>query len=301
MVEGLMAIDNDWTPVSDYIMYDIEGSKAANEALAAAANNMPTWLQDIEKRAELGKGWRDSLDIHKELAEAGRYIRIQSRTVRAVSLSEANPCGSLRSKETDVEIKATRDIAKAITEARSAKDGIPKRDKPEQRVQAFLIRAAMQNALHLDQVISGCSDTFDELLFVTDEFLVLPGKEQKACQADIVALAGKDGVYFPVFIELKNGHLLSRLMTQLDNAERWLWQCKSARFLLRQFLSAVTGIPMEQIESNENIARKMLIWPKSPTGNESKAVDEARKKGFLIVEFDPAYKFTRIMLRKVEA
>jgi hypothetical protein len=248
------------------------------------------WVKDnIESRVERGKEWRSQLKAHKDLAKASRYIRILGRDFRPVSISDVNPCGHLRDKD-DEEIGNCPSLTDAIAKARSATERKPGADKPEHRVQAFLIRAAMQNDLRFGQVLPIFSDVFDELIFVTDELAVKPGNEKKEYRTDIVALGGKREQFFPVFIELKNERLLGELKKQLDSAYNMLWKNDRAREPLRRFLSAVSGVELAKIDQE---ARKMIIWPKSLSGIESELVEQARNEGFLIVDFELTYIFSR--------
>ena len=54
-----------------------------------------------------------------------------------------------------------------------------------------------------------------------------PGKDK--LRADMIAVGGKNGAYFPVFIELKNGRELTTLKGQLNNANAMLWENDEAR------------------------------------------------------------------------
>jgi hypothetical protein len=254
------------------------------------------WVTEyIESRVERGKQWRSRIEDHKELAKASRYVRILGREVRAVSISDVNPCGHLRDKN-DKKIDNCKSLTDAIAQARSATERKPGANKPEQRVQAFLIRSALQNELQFGRFhrfLPDFSEIFDELIFVTDELAVKPGEGNKECRADIVALGGKGGRFFPVFIELKNERLLEKLKCQLNNASKWLWKNEQARVPFAHFLSEVSGVPLEAIDQDETAARKMLIWPRSPSAREAKSVNEARQAGFLIVDFEPTYLFSR--------
>ncbi|MDE2005877.1 MAG: hypothetical protein KGI51_04860 [Rhodospirillales bacterium] len=259
------------------------------------------WVDLIESRIELGREWRRRLADHKELASASRYVRILGRTFRPVSISDRNPCGHLRHKDKDREIEGRRDLEKIVAETRSATSGEPKAGKPEHGVQAFLIRAAMQKELRFGANLSGFSDLFEELIFITDEFSLDNGK----VRADIVALARKpqqqrqDARFFPVFIELKAKRTLTTVLKQLRNAHDLLWKNERARRAFVQFLSAVSGVPTDQIDQNPEAPRRMVIWPKSSSGEEVPEVEAARKDGFLFVEFvfvasaRPPYTFSR--------
>jgi hypothetical protein len=246
------------------------------------------WVKEfIETRVERGKEWRCRLEDHKELAKASRYVRILGRTFRPVSISDINPCGHLRYKDSNDEIKSCPRLNDAIKRAGSATEQKPGANKPEHQVQAFLIRAALQNVSQFGRfhgVLPDFSNVFDELIFITDELSMNNGK----VRADIVALGGSGGQFFPVFIELKNHRRLSELKRQLNDADKWLWKEAQARDPFSRFLSAVSGVPLENIRQDEEAARKMIIWPKSRSGNELITVNEARDKGgFLIVAFEP--------------
>lgn len=255
------------------------------------------WVEEhIESRVERGRNWREQFKDHVKLAKASRYIRILGKGYRPVSIDDVNPCGHLRDKGENA-IKHCPSLTKEVfAHVQSAKSERPGADKPEHRLQAFLIRSALRNELQFGRfhrVLPDFSDMFDELIFITDELAVKPGKDKNECRADIVALGGKDGQYFPLFIELKNERLLDELKGQLNNADKWLWKNEHARGPFSKFLSAVSGVPHENIDQTPDAAKKMIIWPQSLSGKEDSRVNEARKEGILIVEFKPTYEFSR--------
>jgi hypothetical protein len=261
----------------------------SNDEIVTGNNDWVT--EHIKSRVKRGEEWHSEIKKHKDLAKASRYIRILGRKFRPVSISDVNPCGHLRNKN-DEEIKSCDTLEEAITKAGSATERKPGANKPEHQVQAFLIRAALQNVLQFGRFhreLPDFSDVFDELIFITDELSMRNGE----VRADIVAMGGRDGQFFPVFIELKNHRGLTELIKQVNDACEALWKIDHARDPFRRFLSAVSGVPLEKIDQEENAAKKLLIWPKSPSGNEAETVNEARKSGILIVDFERTYKFSR--------
>ncbi len=66
-----------------------------------------------------------------------------------------------------------------------------------------------------------------------------------------------------------------------------LWENEEARSAFAKFLTAVAGVGVDTSAK----AKRMIIWPKSPSGNESESVKEARREGFLIADFEPSYLF----------
>jgi hypothetical protein len=88
--------------------------------------------------------------------------------------------------------------------------------------------------MRLDDRLDGFEGFFDELIFVTDELNLKSGK----LRADLVALGGKQGVYFPVLIELKAKRNLGEVIQQLDNTIEIL-STSPVSFI--NFLAAATG------------------------------------------------------------
>src|ERR1017187_7458413 len=129
------------------------------------------WITEhIESRISRGKQWREELSEHARIAKDFRYVRILGDGFRPVSLSVINPCGHLNERNGD-EIKCCCTLAEALDKAKSANrdEHEPGTDKPEHRVQAYLIREALRNGLRFHQVFQGFGKEFDELIFVTDE------------------------------------------------------------------------------------------------------------------------------------
>ncbi len=245
------------------------------------------WIAEhIESRISRGKQWREELSEHSKLANHFRYVRILGDGFRPVSISIINPCGHLN-ENNGAEIRCCPTLAEAIERATSANrdEHEPGADKPEHRVQAYLIREALRNGLRFHQVFQGFGKEFDELIFVTDELNLEAGQDK--LRADMIAVGCKDGTYFPVFIELKNGRELTTLKRQLENTNTLLWENDEARGPFAKFLNAVTGVDVDTSAK----AKLMLIWPKSPSGKESKDVKENRRNGFLIADFEPSYRF----------
>ena len=229
------------------------------------------WIAEhIESRVSRGKDWREELSEHARLAKDFRYVRILGNGFRPVSISIINPCGHLNDKYGD-HIACCSTLAEALEKAKSANrdEDEPGTDKPEHRVQAYLIREALRKELRFHQAFQGFDDEFDELIFVTDELNLEAGENK--LRADMIAVGSKSGAYFPVFIELKNGRHLTELKRQLNNADTMLWENEEARGTFAEFLNVVTG---ENVDTSAK-AKRMLIWPKSPSGNESEGVKES--------------------------
>jgi hypothetical protein len=245
------------------------------------------WIAEhLESRISHGEQWRKELTEHARLAKDYRYIRILGDGFRPVSISVINPCGHLNDKRGDA-ITNCRTLAEAVEKAKSANrdEHEPGTDKPEHRVQAYLIREALREGLRFHQAFQGFGKEFDELIFVTDELNLEAGEDK--LRADMIAVGGKNGTYFPVFIELKNGRELTTLERQLNNANKMLWENDKARDMFAKFLNAVAGVDVDTAAE----AKLMIIWPKSLSGNESESVKEARRAGFIIADFEPSYLF----------
>lgn len=251
-------------------------------------------LLQIKGRAGLAKQWRNELRTFERLAEEGIYIRILRDGFRPVSLSTDNPCGQMIDKNTGRPIDVLACLSDAINcdefEHCELEGG---KDKPEHRIQAEIIKYALLNSLELDGLFIGFEDVFDKLIFVTDE---MPGAatidekgevtdsesgKHKDIRADIVALGRKDGLYFPVFMEIKIERLLKELIRQLNRANQ---AAKKAEQEFLQLLANVTSVELSEISFEA--ARSILVWPSLQSGKESADVEKERKNGFIFAEFD---------------
>lgn len=261
----------------------------------------PKWVEYIQSRIERAKQWREEMPTHEQLAKNYRYVRILGKSFRAISISPANPCGRLLRKDNSNMVSGCATIKAAILSAQGAHpydhdaDFKPARHiaakadtpaKPEHKIQAFLIRHALMNGQKLDGILKGFDADLDELVFVTDEL------STGELRADIIALGGKNGRYFPVFIELKIKRELKRLMAQLEGAQS-LMNIAGTDFI--NMLSAASGIPNEKISFDGY--RLMIVWPPVSGGKEDNRVEEARSKRFLFAEYskqgDAGYEFKR--------
>src|SRR5664280_317916 len=183
------------------------------------------WERHITKREKLLSNWSDEQkEIMKALADKWIYIRVGGDKYRPVSIHPDNPCGSLKLNGSQSEIGGTKSLNTALKNADAAAPANAKKpgnNKPEHVVQAGLIHHALQHDMLLNGRLNGFSDFFDELIFVTDEFKA--GK----IRADIIALGGKCGKYFPVFIELKAGRDFECVIQQLIVAQQKTAEVKS--------------------------------------------------------------------------
>ena len=233
-----------------------------------------SWEQYIIKRGELLDYWRSKQQIMKDLAEKWIYIRVGGDKYRPVSIHPDNPCGSL--KRLDVsgsEIGSTKSLDTALRiadEAAPANAKKPGNKKPEHVVQAGLIHHALQHDMLLNGRLNGFSDFFDELIFVTDEL------KAGDIRADIIALGGKGGKYFPVFIELKGIRSFKRVLEQLRVAQQETAKVKSS---FVKMLVKGTGKTAASISFDEY--KLFVVWPKAPSGKGSaSAVKAVAAEGF---------------------
>lgn len=240
-------------------------------------------VPSIKNKAQLLQSWRAELGAMKKLAAENFYIRVLGSGYRLISISPKNPCGRLLRKGTEAVIGRSSTMAAAMKSAETAKvaesyDPQTKNKKPEHRMQAAMIQYALLNNLRLHGMFDGFGDVFDELFFVADELAAeVSGKK---IRADIIALGGIRGEYFPVFIELKAHRALGRLIQQLRDAKDAMNEAGDDFALL---LSSATGKATQNIHIDR--AQMLIVWTESQTGQERGAVSEARSAGFILSTF----------------
>ena len=218
----------------------------------------------------------------KTLAEKWIYIRVGGDKYRPVSIHSDNPCGSLkRLNSSESEIGGTKSLDTAFKNALAAAPADAKKPgnkKPEHVVQAGLIHHALLHGMLLNGRLNGFSKFFDELIFVTDEL------KAGDIRADIIALGGKGGNYFPVFIELKSIRSM-RVIEQLIVAQQKAAEVKSS-FI--EMLVKGTGKTAKSISFDKY--KLLVVWPEARSGkgkaSAAKVVADPRfvsAKGHLLI------------------
>jgi ribonuclease J len=236
-----------------------------------------SWERYITKRGELLDNWSDDQKkIMKQLAEKWIYIRVGGDKYRPVSIHPDNPCGSLlnRLNGSEREIGGTKSLDTALKNAEAAVPANAKKPgnkKPEHVVQAGLIHHALTHDMLLNDRFRGFSEFFDELIFITDEL------KAGDIRADIIALGGKGGRYFPVFIELKGIRSFKRVLEQLRVAQQETAKVKSSFVAMLEKGTGKTGILFDEY-------KLLVVWPKAQGKGIASAAKAVAAKGFESVE-----------------
>ena len=237
----------------------------------------------IQYRIDNAPKWRSRLNELKNLAKNGRYVRLNGDGFRAISITDENSCGSLYISE-NARVTAKKDIGEAFRLGISANHiRIPKNKKGEHKIQAHIIRHAMESGLSFKGLFSGFDEIFDDIIFICDEFSAIT--DDMRIRADIIALGKKGNDYYPIFIELKNRRSLKELGGQLKDASTLLRG--DSRPLFIKYLRAIAGVPESaKIHDNAEDCKVMIIWPNLVSGKNLHTVDNfANQPNHYIAEF----------------
>jgi hypothetical protein len=232
-----------------------------------------SWIRYLIERGQRLAAWQGKQQEMRQLAEQSIYIRVGGGQFRAVSIHPNNPCGRLRRKETGKDIGGTKGLDSALKSAREAASADtvkPNNRKSEHVVQAGLIHHALTHDLLLNDRFSGFAEFFDDLIFITDELKV---GDVGGVRADILALGRKDGVYFPVFIELKAERSFERVVGQLLDAQG---RMATVRDSFIDMLASATGNAARNIAFNNY--KLVVAWPETRSGKEKASPLEAVNK-----------------------
>jgi hypothetical protein len=233
----------------------------------------PSWIRHLNNMTVFARQRRQHQERLAEIAKNHYYIRIGGNGFRLVSIHLDNPCGSVYIDNRPIGSTSKLDAVFDQAIVASHRVGPPGNGKREHRVQAHLIHRALTQPGELPALLD-CTDLFDELLFLSDEFRL------DDIRADIIALGRKGSRYFPVFIELKATRTLKRVIDQLEGITNRMATRPCAA---SDFFAAASGIVAGQIEMTP---LRLIIWPTRGNGKESAAVSNARTKGFATVGFE---------------
>jgi hypothetical protein len=248
--------------------------KTKNELVAWRLCNMASYAKELQ-----------NFD-HAALAARGKYIRIQGESVRLISIDPKTPLCKLQIDGVDLgKSKSVSELVRNIDASQQLESS--RKPGEERAMQAYIIKAALVKNRSLSSLFPGLNEYgIDELIFICDELSVgdKNTEDQGAtCRADLIALGKKDGICFPVFIELKYFRALGRLVEQLDNIQNEMSKPDVSPSFLK-LLSAVSGVPTDAIDLGR--AKRMVVWPR-PEGKESARVSAAIKENVIFVEYKP--------------
>ena len=205
------------------------------------------------------------------------YIRIGGNGYTAVSLSDSSPLlgfGSGTSKNIDT---LEKHFAKKPNGA----------IKSEKRAQAWLIKQALNNKVNkLDFKESlglRSNDIYEKLFFALDEVSIGDRHNKPINRTDIIAVGIYSGVAYPVLIELKYGRHLTGKNDLLPQLEEYAAEVKKFEREFKPLLHACAGIDV-------NLSRigKIMVWPKSPSGEVSDTVERCYEQKVTIIESNTA-------------
>ena len=199
------------------------------------------------------------------LAKENKYIRVCGKTYRAVSLYEKSPLAGF-----------ARNGASTLTTIFNHFDNKmpPELDKKllikkeERRVQAWIIKQALIHNRDLLSVIKFEHCQYDKLLFALDEISIGDRKFPPTIRCDILAIGMKDGIYFPVLIELKYGRVLGRLTDQLKDFIGEITDDSEISSAFASLIKKATGLE-DDICFDKNF-RKIIVWPALESGKNAR-------------------------------
>ena len=197
-----------------------------------------------------GKYW---FDIKGEK----RYVRLNSSNFRAVSLSDNNPCGHLFNGK-EIRGKILKSALSDAANENCTTAYKPGKGKDEHKVQADIIWQSLTDPHKLPEVLCLKND-FDALWFVTEELSLPP------LRTDLVLLGESRGIFFPVFVELKNKRTVE-VAVQVKATQEIACH-KEIKEQFRQFLASATGKPFDAIQMERS--RIAILWPAGTDGPET--------------------------------
>lgn len=184
---------------------------------------------------------------HFKLHENDGYVRVCAGGFRAVCVSDDAPlCGFGPT--------TVPNITWVVNEFKQARPPSPTAmDKPERRLQAYIIREALSSGCDLVPVL-GRGLPFEKLLFALDE-VRLDSPDGDVIRCDLLAVGMTDDRCEPVVIELKWGRQLAQLERQL---RRFTERIIEFHEPFEKLLGAALGL------AGEVSARRVhhvIVWP----------------------------------------
>lgn len=210
------------------------------------------WNKVVQKRlrnmAEMATERRERLFSDREPKNPNWYVRICGNSYRAVSLYEDSPLmGFVKNNA-----KKFDTILNHFEKGEPGK--INNGEKPERRLQCWLIKQSLQNKLSLKTALSLDNKKYDDLLFALDEVSLGDRNHTPIIRCDILAVGIQNGNAFPVLIELKSNRAKEELVNQIDDFVDHI------NNLSKEFEELLSRCVNKPVRVSRKIG-KMIIWP----------------------------------------
>jgi len=228
----------------------------------------------IRDRLENMAGWASTRRSRfSDIQAKNAYVRIGGNGFRAVSVAAESPLTGYGNNSVKLWSTVCDHLAKYSP-------AVVKGKKEERRLQAYMIRSALQtpgNSLTklVGDKIAGIE--FDDVLFAFDEISLgdknqkvrfnkpINGKSEGIIRCDLLCVGVKEGKGYPIIIELKYDRELKRLFEQLNEFSLFITDHYKEEF--SKLLMAATGVKVDC-----DHCYKALVWP----GNENES-DSTKK------------------------
>lgn len=221
---------------------------------------------------------REFINENKNVLKKDWYVRVNSTSLRAVSLNNETPLKGFTNGE-------RKDISKGVLlrDFQYGKPKVPGRPVPERRVQCWLIKHALQNSMDIKPVLFTSENYCEKLLFCLDEVTLYDEKTAEQVRCDILAVGfhGKD--VFPVAIEIKSGHHLTGSKGAVNELNQFCGIIENHKEELKDLLNSCLGQSDKLIVGPVHI-HKMIIWNKE-NGISKTTNDELEKHNIELCEY----------------
>ncbi|MBW1744941.1 MAG: hypothetical protein JRG74_01340 [Deltaproteobacteria bacterium] len=201
----------------------------------------------LRQMAEMAEKRNDFLKNSTQVIYTDWYIRIRGEDFRAVSLNDNTPLFGFVST-------GAKRINTIINHFKAGGPQLSKKENiPERRIQCWLIKQALKRNYDLMTVLKLNKNYYDDLLFALDEVSLGDQNNKPIIRCDILAVGSKNGISFPVLIELKSERS-NKLINQLDGF------CDEIKIYSNEFKYLLEKCSIRNI--NISKTKKMIVWPK---------------------------------------
>lgn len=262
--------------------------KSSKEKKAMSREDIIRWrFEEMLRMAEEIDNYKYD---HKEglvpwLAREDKYLRVCGEKLVPVSVAIDTPlsgygsgqCGSL-----DEALMRFKEKKANFVEPKTLKG------KEERRLQADIIRLALQNGRSLKKAFRKPLNEFKDILFVLDEVSMgdsnhLNEEGLGASRCDLLCLARKGEQWLPLVVELKYKRMGKAL---IDQVNRYVVELASYRKELDRLLEAITGKSVAKGDIQKMVVMPTVENAQKDNARVQKTYREFENAGIHLIEYE---------------